>query len=116
MMCDSRVMRITACIWLCPEDRTRLERLVAGRNTSRKVVWPRLDRLGVKSAATVEQGLNFPKTPPLGLQRLSDGREMDLLEFEAGLRGFIEVTRRLRRPYHRRFSHVTQRQETRATS
>ena len=32
-------MRIPACIWLCPEDRTRLERLVADRNTSRKVVW-----------------------------------------------------------------------------
>ena len=32
-------MRIPACIWLCPEDRTRLEWLVADRNTSRKVVW-----------------------------------------------------------------------------
>ena len=39
MLCDSRVMRIPACIWLCSEDRTRLERLVADRNTSRKVVW-----------------------------------------------------------------------------
>ena len=32
-------MRIPACMWLCPEDRRRLERLVADRNTSRKVVW-----------------------------------------------------------------------------
>ncbi len=39
MICDSRGMRIPACIWLCPEDRGRLERLVADRNTSRKVVW-----------------------------------------------------------------------------
>ena len=38
IMCDSRVMRIPACIWLCPEDRVRLERL-ADRNTPRKVVW-----------------------------------------------------------------------------
>ena len=38
-MCDSRVMRIPACIWLCPEDRVRLERLIADRNTPRKVVW-----------------------------------------------------------------------------
>ena len=27
------VMRIPACIWLCPEDRVRLERLIAERNT-----------------------------------------------------------------------------------
>ncbi len=93
-----------------------MERLVANRNTSPKVVWPWLDRLGVKSGAAVEQGLNFPKTPRLGLKRLSDGQEMDLLEFEAELCGFIEVTRRLRRPFHRLFSHVTQRQEARATS
>ncbi len=31
-------MKNPACIWLCPEDLTRLERLVADRNTSRKVV------------------------------------------------------------------------------
>ena len=81
-----------------------------------RTTWPWLDRLGVESATTVEQGFNFSGAPPMALKRLSDGQEMDLLEFEAELCGFIEVTRRLRRPFHRLFSHLTQRQETRATS
>ncbi len=81
-----------------------------------KTTWPWLDRLGIKSATTVEQGLNFPKAPQLGLKRLLDGQEVQQIEFEAELCGFIEVTRRLRRPIHRLFGHLTQRQETRATS
>ncbi len=52
----------------------------------------------------------------MALKRLSDGQEIDLLEFEAELCGFIEVTRQLRRPFRRLLSHLTQRQETRATS
>ena len=48
-------MRIPACIWLCPEDRTRLERLVADRNTSRKVVWrSRIVLLSAERHGTME--------------------------------------------------------------
>ncbi len=48
-------MRIPACIWLCPEDRTRLERLVADRNTSRKVVWrSRIALLSAQGHGTME--------------------------------------------------------------
>ena len=48
-------MRIPACIWLCPEDRTRLERLVADRNTSRKVVWrSRIVLLSAEGHGTME--------------------------------------------------------------
>ena len=55
MMCGSRVMRIPACIWLCPEDRTRLEWLVADRNTSRKVVWrSRIVLLSAEGHGTME--------------------------------------------------------------
>jgi len=32
-------MRDSICIYCSPEDRARLERLVADRNTPRKVVW-----------------------------------------------------------------------------
>ena len=54
-MCDSRVMRIPACIWLCPEDRVRLERLIADRNTPRKVVWrSRIVLLSAAGCGTME--------------------------------------------------------------
>ena len=35
--------------------------------------------------------------PPLALKRLLDGQEVELIEFEAELCGFVELTRRLRR-------------------
>ncbi len=48
-------MIIPACIWLCPEGRTRLERLVADRNTSRKVVWrSRIVLLSAEGHGTME--------------------------------------------------------------
>ncbi len=83
--------------------------------TPYRTTWSWLDRLGVKSAATVEQGFNFSGAPPLALKRLSDGQETDDLEFEAELCGIIEVIRRLRRPFHRLSSHLIQTKETRAT-
>ena len=35
--------------------------------------------------------------PGLALKRLLDGQEVELIEFEAELCGFVELTRRLRR-------------------
>jgi peptidoglycan/xylan/chitin deacetylase (PgdA/CDA1 family) len=64
-------------------------------------IWPQLEALEIDSATTIEQGINFAGTPPLGLKRLLDGQEVELIEFEAELCGFVELTRRLRRPFRR---------------
>ena len=66
-----------------------------------KALWPQLEALGIASATTIEQGLNFAGAPPLGLKRLLDGQEVQPIEFEAELCGFVELARRLRRPLHR---------------
>lgn len=86
------------------ENRRRLERIA-----SRKLqhfcypsgawspkVWPILERLGIVSATTTAQGLNFPGAPLLGLSRLTDGECVHDLEFEAELCGFSELMRRSR--------------------
>mgnify|MGYP000468815010 CR=1 FL=1 len=65
-------------------------------------IWPELATLEIESATTIEQGLNFAGAPPLGLKRLLDGQEVELIEFEAELCGFVELTRHLRRPFRRR--------------
>ncbi len=66
-----------------------------------KSIWPQLEALEIDSATTIEQGLNFAGAPALGLKRLLDGQEVTLIEFEAELCGFVELTRRLRRPFRR---------------
>ncbi len=66
-----------------------------------KALWPQLEALGIASATTIEQGLNFAGAPPLGLKRLLDGQEVQLSEFEAELCGFVELARRLQGPLHR---------------
>lgn len=66
-----------------------------------KSIWPQLEALEIDSATTIEQGLNFAGAPVLGLKRLLDGQEVTLIEFEAELCGFVELTRRLRQPFHR---------------
>ncbi|MGF1630373.1 MAG: polysaccharide deacetylase family protein [Kiloniellaceae bacterium] len=66
-----------------------------------RCIWPQLDALEIESATTIEQGINFAGAPPLGLKRLLDGQEVAVIEFEAELCGFVELTRRLRRPFHR---------------
>lgn len=62
-------------------------------------VWPHLAEQEIESATTIEQGINFAGAPPLGLKRLLDGQEVALIELEAELSGFVELTRRLRRPF-----------------
>ena len=66
-----------------------------------KALWPQLEALGIASATTIEQGLNFAGAPPLGLKRLLDGQEVQLIEFEAELCGLVELGRRLQGPLHR---------------
>ena len=66
-----------------------------------KALWPQLEALGIASATTIEQGFNFAGAPPLGLKRLLDGQEVQLIEFEAELCGFVELLRRLQGPLHR---------------
>jgi peptidoglycan/xylan/chitin deacetylase (PgdA/CDA1 family) len=55
-----------------------------------------LAALGVKSATTIEPGLNYPDTSPFALRRLMDGHPVSDVEFEAEISGFMEIVRTLR--------------------
>ena len=64
-------------------------------------VWTRaafgtLSSLGIETAVTTEQGLNFSAASTLNLRRISDGEYVDELQFEAELSGFAEIVRRVR--------------------
>jgi peptidoglycan/xylan/chitin deacetylase (PgdA/CDA1 family) len=65
-----------------------------------------LAALGMKSATTIEPGLNYPDTPRFILRRLVDGHPVSDIEFEAEITGFMEVVRTLR---ERRFLSMLQR-------
>jgi peptidoglycan/xylan/chitin deacetylase (PgdA/CDA1 family) len=56
-----------------------------------------LAKLGVKSATTIEPGLNYRDTPRFALRRLVDGGRVSDIEFAAEITGFMEVVRLLRR-------------------
>jgi peptidoglycan/xylan/chitin deacetylase (PgdA/CDA1 family) len=55
-----------------------------------------LAALGVKSATTIEPGLNYADTPRFLLRRLVDGHRVSQIEFEAEITGFMEIIRALR--------------------
>jgi peptidoglycan/xylan/chitin deacetylase (PgdA/CDA1 family) len=55
-----------------------------------------LAALGVKSATTIEPGLNYADTPRFLLRRLVDGHRVSQVEFEAEITGFMEIIRALR--------------------
>ena len=56
-----------------------------------------LAALGVKSATTIEPGLNFADTPRFALRRVVDGAPVSDIEFAAEMTGFMELVRSLRR-------------------
>ncbi len=56
-----------------------------------------LAKLGVKSATTIEPGLNYRDTSLFALRRLVDGGRVSDIEFAAEMTGFMEVVRSLRR-------------------
>ena len=60
-----------------------------------------LAELGVKSATTIEPGLNYGHTSRFALHRLVDGGTVSDIEFAAEMTGFMEVVRWLRRRLHR---------------
>ena len=55
-----------------------------------------LTALGMKSATTIEPGLNYADTPRFALRRLMDGHPVSDIEFEAEITGFMELVRALR--------------------
>jgi peptidoglycan/xylan/chitin deacetylase (PgdA/CDA1 family) len=55
-----------------------------------------LAALGVKSATTIEPGLNYRDTPRFALRRMVDGHPVSDIEFEAEMTGFMEIIRALR--------------------
>jgi peptidoglycan/xylan/chitin deacetylase (PgdA/CDA1 family) len=56
-----------------------------------------LAALGVRSATTIEPGLNYRDTSRFALRRLVDGHPVSDVEFAAELTGFMEIVRGLRR-------------------
>ena len=62
--------------------------------------------LGLKSATTIEPGLNYPDTPRFALRRMVDGHPVSDIEFEAEMTGFMEIVRTLR---ERRFLRMLRR-------
>src|SRR5439155_19317039 len=55
-----------------------------------------LEALDVKSATTIEPGLNYIDTPRFILRRLMDGHPVSDIEFEAEMTGFMEIVRAFR--------------------
>ena len=51
----------------------------------------------MKSATTIDPGLNYSDTSPFALRRLVDGGSVSDIEFDAEMTGFMEVVRSLRR-------------------
>ena len=66
----------------------------SGIHTLHQGEW--LAALGVKSATTIEPGLNYPDTPRFALRRMVDGHPVSDIEFEAEMTGFMEIVRALR--------------------
>jgi peptidoglycan/xylan/chitin deacetylase (PgdA/CDA1 family) len=58
-----------------------------------------LAELGVKSATTIEPGLNYRHTSHFALRRLVDGGPVSDIEFAAEMTGFMEIVRLLRRRF-----------------
>jgi peptidoglycan/xylan/chitin deacetylase (PgdA/CDA1 family) len=56
-----------------------------------------LAELGVKSATTIEPGLNYRHTSRFALRRLVDGGPVSDIEFAAEMTGFMEIVRLVRR-------------------
>ena len=56
-----------------------------------------LAKLGIKSATTIEPGLNYRDTSRFALRRLVDGGPVSEIEFAAEMTGFMELVRLLRR-------------------
>lgn len=56
-----------------------------------------LAELGVKSATTIDPGLNYSRTSRFALRRLVDGGPVSEIEFAAEMTGFMELVRLLRR-------------------
>lgn len=56
-----------------------------------------LAELGIKSATTIEPGLNYGHTSRFALHRLVDGGAVSEIEFAAEMTGFMELVRLLRR-------------------
>jgi peptidoglycan/xylan/chitin deacetylase (PgdA/CDA1 family) len=90
--------------WEIVENRKFLERTVShalehfcypsGVYAPHQGEW--LAALGVKSATTIEPGLNYVDTPRFILRRLMDGHPVSDIEFEAEVTGFMEIIRALR--------------------
>ena len=55
-----------------------------------------LAALGIRSATTIEPGLNYSDTSRFALRRLMDGHPVSDVEFQAEMTGFMEVARALR--------------------
>ncbi len=62
--------------------------------------WDWLATQGIRSATTLERGLNHFGRSPLGLRRITDGSNVAQIEFEAELCGFMEILRFIAARFH----------------
>jgi peptidoglycan/xylan/chitin deacetylase (PgdA/CDA1 family) len=62
---------------------------------------PWLADMGIETAVTCDQGLNYSNTHPLTLRRFLDSDSLSMIEFEAELCGFKEIVRRGRAIWRR---------------
>jgi peptidoglycan/xylan/chitin deacetylase (PgdA/CDA1 family) len=82
--------------FLEPLTGKRLQHLCYPSGVWSKQHWAWLDRFGIISATTCDPGLNYLRTPLLGLRRFLDGENIAPIEFEAELSGFSDLLRSLR--------------------
>ncbi len=86
------------------DNRAVLERIVSGplqhfcypSGEFHPSQFPWLRALGIESATTCLSGFNYPGTERFALRRFLDGENIDQVEFEAELSGFLELMRKFR--------------------
>jgi len=82
---------------LAPHVTSSLEHFCYPSGVNCSAMHPYLDASGVKSATLIDTGLVAPKSHRFELKRILDGENIDLLEFEAEMSGFLEIVRTVKR-------------------
>jgi peptidoglycan/xylan/chitin deacetylase (PgdA/CDA1 family) len=82
---------------LAPHVQSSLEHFCYPSGVNCPAMHGYLEENGVKSATLIDTGLVSPKSHRYELKRILDGEEIDQLEFEAEMSGFLEILRTVKR-------------------
>lgn len=82
---------------LAPHVTSSLDHFCYPSGVNCPAMHPFLDANGVKSATLIDTGLVSAKSHRFELKRILDGEDIDLLEFEAEMSGFLEILRTVKR-------------------